>query len=164
MKTLRKLILTAILLLTVNSYYSQSKEYTELYNSITPKLQETAAIKQKFYGKEFSEFYKYLNNKGLKVIKLSYLSVPSNMKKINVLELNFLNDEQQYYAYKNKFAEPYIYIFLLDEIPQEIRAMVFNTHGSWNEDFAQFLSKLRIEKMEFYGLEGISNRYYTKPR
>ena len=164
MKTLRKLILTAILLLTVNSYYSQSKEYTELYNSITPKLQETAAIKQKFYGKEFSEFYKYLNNKGLKVIKLSYLSVPSNMKKINVLELNFLNDEQQYYAYKNKFAEPYIYIFLLDEIPQEIRAMVFNTHGFWNEDFAQFLSKLRIEKMEFYGLEGISNRYYTKPR
>ena len=164
MKTLRKLILTAILLLTVNSYYSQSKEYTELYNSITPKLQETAAIKQKFYGKEFSEFYKYLNNKGLKVIKLSYLSVPSNMKKINVLELNFLNDEQQYYAYKNKFAEPYIYIFLLDEIPQEIRTMVFNTHGFWNEDFAQFLSKLRIEKMEFYGLEGISNRYYTKPR
>ena len=76
MKTLRKLILTAILLLTVNSYYSQSKEYIELYNSITPKLQETAAIKQKFYGKEFSEFYKYLNNKGLKVIKLSYLSVP----------------------------------------------------------------------------------------
>ena len=164
MKTLRKLILTAVLLLTVNSYFSQSKEYTELYNSITPKLQETAAIKQKFYGKKFSEFYKYLNNKGLKVIKLSYLSVPSNMKKINVLELNFLNDEQQYYAYKNKFAEPYIYIFLLDEIPQEIRAMVFNTHGFWNEDFAQFLSKLRIEKMEFYGLEGISNRYYTKPR
>ena len=164
MKTLRKLILTAVLLLTVNSYSSQSKEYTELYNSITPKLQETAAIKQKFYGKEFFEFYKYLNNKGLKVIKLSYLSVPSNMKKINVLELNFLNDEQQYYAYKNKFAEPYIYIFLLDEIPQEIRAMVFNTHGFWNEDFAQFLSKLRIEKMEFYGLEGISNRYYTKPR
>ena len=164
MKVLQKLILTAILLLTVNSYYSQSKEYTELYNSITPKLQETAAIKQKFYGKEFSEFYKYLNNKGLKVIKLSYLSVPSNMKKINVLELNFLNDEQQYYAYKNKFAEPYIYIFLLDEIPQEIRTMVFNTHGFWNEDFAQFLSKLRIEKMEFYGLEGISNRYYTKPR
>ena len=164
MKLLQKVILTAVLLLAVNSYYSQSKKYTELYNSITPKLQETAAIKQKFYGKEFSEFYKYLNNKGLKVIKLSYLSVPSNMKKINVLELNFLNDEQQYYAYKNKFAEPYIYIFLLDEIPQEIRAMVFNTHGSWNEDFAQFLSKLRIEKMEFYGLEGISNRYYTKPR
>ena len=164
MKALQKVILTAVLLLTVNSYYSQSKEYTELYNSITPKLQETAAIKQKFYGKEFSEFYKYLNNKGLKVIKLSYLSVPSNMKKINVLELNFLNDEQQYYAYKNKFAEPYIYIFLLDEIPQEIRAMVFNTHGFWNEDFAQFLSKLRIEKMEFHGLEGISNRYYTKPR
>ena len=164
MKALQKVILTAVLLLTVNSYYSQSKEYTELYKSITPKLQETAAIKQKFYGKEFSEFYKYLNNKGLKVIKLSYLSVPSNMKKINVLELNFLNDEQQYYAYKNDFAEPYIYIFLLDEIPQEIRAMVFNTHGFWNEDFAQFLSKLRIEKMEFYGLEGISNRYYTKPR
>ena len=164
MKALQKVILTAVLLLTVNSYYSQSKEYTELYNSITPKLQKTAAIKQEFYGKEFSEFYKYLNNKGLKVIKLSYLSVPSNMKKINVLELNFLNDEQQYYAYKNKFTEPYIYIFLLDEIPQEIRAMVFNTHGFWNEDFAQFLSKLRIEKMEFYGLEGISNRYYTKPR
>ena len=164
MKVLQKFILTAVLLLVFNSYSSQSKEYTELYNSITPKLQETAAIKQKFYGKKFSEFYKYLNNKGLKVIKLSYLSVPSNMKKINVLELNFLNDEQQYYAYKNKFAEPYIYIFLLDEIPQEIRAMVFNTHGFWNEDFAQFLSKLRIEKMEFYGLEGISNRYYTKPR
>ena len=164
MKVLQKVILTAVLLLAVNSYYSQSKKYTELYNSITPKLQETAAIKQKFYGKEFSEFYKYLNNKGLKIIKLSYLSVPSNMKKINVLELGFLNDEQQYYAYKNKFAEPYIYIFLLDEIPQEIRAMVFNTHGFWNEDFAQFLSKLRIEKMEFYGLEGISNRYYTKPR
>ena len=163
MKTLRKLILTAVLLLTVNSYSSQSKEYTELYNSITPKLQETAAIKQKFYGKEFSEFYKYLNNKGLKVIKLSYLSVPSNMKKINVLELNFLNDEQQYYAYKNKFAEPYIYIFLLDEIPQEIRAMVFNTHGFWNEDFAQFLSKLRIEKMKFYGVDKI-NEPYNNPR
>lgn len=164
MKALQKVILTAVLLLTVNSYYSQNKEYTELYNSITPKLQETAAIKQKFYGKEFSEFYKYLNNKGLKVIKLSYLSVPSNMKKINVLILRYMNDEQQYYAYKNDFAEPYIYIFLLDEIPQEIRTMVFNTHGFWNEDFAQFLSKLRIEKMEFYGLEGISNRYYTKPR
>ena len=163
MKTLQKLILTAILLLTVNSYYSQNKEYTELYNSITPKLQETAAIKQKFYGKEFSEFYKGLNNKGLKVIKLSYLSVPSNMKKINVLELNFLNDEQQYYAYKNKFAEPYIYIFLLDEIPQEIRTMVFNTHGFWNEDFAQFLSKLRIEKMKFYGVDKI-NDPYSNPR
>ena len=163
MKTLRKLILTAILLLTVNSYYSQSKEYTELYNSITPKLQETAAIKQKFYGKEFSEFYKYLNNKGLKVIKLSYLSVPSNMKKINVLILRYMNDEQQYYAYKNDFAEPYIYIFLLDEIPQEIRAMVFNTHGFWNEDFAQFLSKLRIEKMKFYGVDKI-NDPYSNPR
>ena len=163
MKTLQKLILTAVLLLTVNSYYSQNKEYTELYNSITPKLQETAAIKQKFYGKEFSEFYKYLNNKGLKVIKLSYLSVPSNMKKINVLILRYMNDEQQYYAYKNDFAEPYIYIFLLDEIPQEIRAMVFNTHGFWNEDFAQFLSKLRIEKMKFYGVDKI-NDPYSNPR
>ena len=163
MKTLRKLILTAILLLTVNIYSSQSKEYTELYNNITPKLQETAAIKQKFYGKEFSEFYKYLNNKGLKVIKLSYLSVPSNMKKINVLILRYMNDEQQYYAYKNDFAEPYIYIFLLDEIPQEIRAMVFNTHGFWNEDFAQFLSKLRIEKMKFYGVDKI-NDPYSNPR
>ena len=163
MKVLQKFILTAVLLLVFNSYSSQSKEYTEIYNSITPKLQETAAIKQKFYGKKFSEFYKYLNNKGLKVIKLSYLSVPSNMKKINVLELNFLNDEQQYYAYKNKFAEPYIYIFLLDEIPQEIRAMVFNTHGFWNEDFAQFLSKLRIEKMKFYGVDKI-NDPYSNPR
>ena len=164
MKTLQKFILTAVLLLTVNSYYSQNKEYTELYNSITPKLQKTATIKQEFYGKEFSEFYKYLNNNKLKVVKLGYYNIPRTRKKINVLELGFLNDEQRDYAYKNDFAEPYIYIFLLDEIPQEIRAMVFNTHGFWNEDFAQFLSKLRIEKMEFYGLEGISNRYYTKPR
>ena len=164
MKTLQKFILTAVLLLTVNSYYSQNKEYTELYNSITPKLQKTATIKQEFYGKEFSEFYKYLNNNKLKVVKLGYYNIPRTRKKINVLELWFLNDEQRDYAYKNDFAEPYIYIFLLDEIPQEIRAMVFNTHGFWNEDFAQFLSKIRIEKMEFYGLEGISNRYYTKPR
>ena len=164
MKALQKVILTAVLLLTVNSYYSQNKEYTELYNSITPKLQKTATIKQEFYGKEFSEFYKYLNNNKLKVVKLGYYNIPRTRKKINVLELGFLNDEQRDYAYKNDFAEPYIYIFLLDEIPQEIRAMVFNTHGFWNEDFAQFLSKLRIEKMEFYGLEGISNRYYTKPR
>ena len=62
MKTLQKFILTAVLLLAVNCYYSQDKEYTELYNSITPKLQKTAAIKQEFYGKKFSEFYKYLNN------------------------------------------------------------------------------------------------------
>ena len=164
MKTLQKFILTAVLLLAVNCYYSQDKEYTELYNSITPKLQKTAAIKQEFYGKKFSEFYKYLNNNKLKVVKLGYYNIPRTRKKINVLELGFLNDEQRDYAYKNDFAEPYIYIFLLDEIPQEIRAMVFNTHGFWNEDFAQFLSKLRIEKMEFYGLEGISNRYYTKPR
>ena len=164
MKTLQKFILTAVLLLTVNSYYSQNKEYTELYNNLTPKLQKTATIKQEFYGKEFSEFYKYLNNNKLKVVKLGYYNIPRTRKKINVLELGFLNDEQRDYAYKNDFAEPYIYIFLLDEIPQEIRTMVFNTHGFWNEDFAQFLSKLRIEKMEFYGLEGISNRYYTKPR
>lgn len=37
-------------------------------------------------------------------------------------------------------------------------------NGNWNNEFYNLLSKLRIEKMEFYGLEGISNRYYTKPR
>ena len=163
MRTLQKFILTAVLLLTINSYSSQSKEYTELYNSITPKLQETAAIKQKFYGKKFSEFYKYLNNNKLKVVKSGYYNIPRTRKKINVLELGFLNDEQRDYAYKNDFAEPYIYIFLLDEIPQEIRAMVFNTHGFWNEDFAQFLSKLRIEKMKFYGVDKI-NDPYSNPR
>ena len=163
MKTLQKFILTAVLLLAVNCYYSQDKEYTELYNSITPKLQKTAAIKQEFYGKKFSEFYKYLNNNKLKVVKLGYYNIPRTRKKINVLELGFLNDEQRDYAYKNDFAEPYIYIFLLDEIPQEIRAMVFNTHGFWNEDFAQFLSKLRIEKMKFYGVDKI-NDPYNNPR
>ena len=164
MKTLQKLILTAILLLAVNSYYSQSKEYTELYNSITPKLQETAAIKQEFYGKEFSFLYKELEKENIKVIKLFPYSIPSTTKNIRGLRLYFLNDEQSHYAYKNKFAEPFLDIVFKDNISQEIMPMGPKFNGNWNNEFYNLLSKLRIEKMEFYGLEGISNRYYTKPR
>ena len=163
MKTLRKLILTVVLLLTVNSYSSQSKEYTELYNNIAPKLQKTATIKQEFYGKEFSFLYKELEKENIKVIKLFPYSIPSTTKNIRGLRLYFLNDEQSHYAYKNKFAEPFLDIVFKDNISQEIMPMGPKFNGNWNNEFYNLLSKLRIEKIKFYGVDKI-NDPYSNPR
>lgn len=67
------------------------------------------------------------------------------------------------YAYKNKYAEPRINIFLFDTAYSEIEKLGIKYGGVWNDEVYQLIRNKKIRKISFLELEGIGN-LYVEPR
>ncbi len=132
-------------------------EYITFYNGVVPKLNTVAANKTQFYGHNFSEFYNELLNKNVNVVDLGYGSKTDTGTKNYILRLYFCDSNMDKPALDNKFQIPVIWITFENEIPPQIKSLVLQYHGEWNDTFAQFFSNMKIEKIEFGGINGYNS-------
>lgn len=66
-------------------------------------------------------------------------------------------------ATDNTFQYPWISITFQDEIPVQIKQMVLQNNGKWDNSFVQFFSNRKIEKIKFVGINGYnSNNWAAK--
>ncbi len=132
-------------------------EYITFYNGIVPKLNMVASNKTQFYGQNFSKFNTELINKNINAVNLWYASKTDTGIKYYMLALYFCDSNMDKPALDNKFQIPVIWITFENEIPPQIKSMVLQYHGEWNDTFAQFFSNMKIEKIEFGGINGYNS-------
>ncbi|WP_126652621.1 hypothetical protein [Chryseobacterium aureum] len=160
MKSIFLKSLFAISIFLMHNCKAQSasvNEYITFYNGVVPKLNTVAANKTQFYGHNFSEFYNELLNKNVNVVDLGYGSKTDTGTKNYILRLYFCDSNMDKPALDNKFQIPVIWITFENEIPPQIKSLVLQYHGEWNDTFAQFFSNMKIEKIEFGGINGYNS-------
>jgi len=74
-----------------------------------------------------------------------------------ILRIYFTNNENRIYAVNNHYQFPTISILFKNKIPGEIEKLTEQFHGEWNEDTAKFFSNMEIEKIDFYGINGMES-------
>ncbi|NML56540.1 hypothetical protein [Chryseobacterium cheonjiense] len=57
----------------------------------------------------------------------------------------------------NHFQVPFISITFQNEIPSQIDQLSIQSQGRWNATIAQFFANMKIEKIEFVGINGYNN-------
>lgn len=132
-------------------------DYITFYNGVVPKLNTVATNKTQFYGQNFSKFNTELINKNINAVNLGYASKTDTGIKYYMLALYFCDSNMDKPALDNKFQIPVIWITFENEIPPQIKSMVLQYHGEWNDTFAQFFSNMKIEKIEFGGINGYNS-------
>ncbi|WP_126652625.1 hypothetical protein [Chryseobacterium aureum] len=136
-------------------------DYITFYNGVVPKLNSVAANKTQFYGQNFSLFYNELLQKQINVMELDYDSKTDTGRKYYKLRLFFCDSNMDKPALDNKFQIPWITITFQDEIPPQIKSMVLQYHGEWNDTFAQFFSNMKIESIDFIGVNGYNSNDWS---
>ncbi|MGO4707584.1 hypothetical protein AB4Y90_00425 [Chryseobacterium sp. 2TAF14] len=149
-----KIFLSISLLLIYNCKAQNSSDYITFYNGVVPKLNTIAVNKTQFYGQNFSNFYNELLNKNITVVKLGYGYKEDPASKYYVLRLFFEDDDMWGAASDLNYQYPWISITFENEIPSQIKSMVMQNYGVWNNTFVQFFSNMKIEKIKFVGVNG----------
>ncbi len=157
MKTIFKVLFTLFFLTILQFCKAQEKEYNDFYNIITPKLQNIAEKKNMFYNQEFSKFYDSLTKKKISIIIFGYDSKIANAKDYYVLRIYFTDNKTISYAIDNKLRLPVATITFKDKIPFEIIQLTKQYAGEWNDNILTFFSNQIIEKIDFYGINGINS-------
>ncbi|WP_045496418.1 hypothetical protein [Chryseobacterium sp. StRB126] len=143
-----------------HSYKAQSVtvgDYIAFYNSVVPSLNTIASDKTQFYGHNFSKFNTELNKRYINIVGLDYDSKTDTGKKYYILRLFLCDSNMDKPALDNRYQIPWITITFEDEIPPQIKSMVQQYHGEWNNTFVEFFSNMKIEKIKFVGLNGYNN-------
>jgi hypothetical protein len=138
-------------------------DYITFYNEVVPKLNTITTNKTQFYGQEFSKFNTELINKNINIVNLGYGSKTDTGIKNYILRLYFCDANMDKPALDNSYQIPMISITFEDEIPPQVKSMVQQYHGEWNNAFVQFFSNMKIEKIKFIGLNGYNN-YDRSPK
>jgi len=149
-----KILFIVILFLQHNYKAQTTNDYITFYNGIVPKLNTIAINKTQFYGHNFSSFYNELLNNNINIVNLSYGTKVDPSSKYYVLDLFFEDSDMWSIATQNKYQYPWISITFEDEIPIQIKNMVLQNQGQWNNTFVQFFSNMKIEKIQFIGVNG----------
>lgn len=158
MKTIINKLPIILVLFLFQFCKSQDKErYVNAYTKAVPQLQQVASSKQKFYKKNFTEFLSVVESKGVKVDNYSFRERGLSPKIYDVI-LNFTNLDDFIVAEKNNYLSPYIMITFQDQIPDEIRQLTLKNHGELTQEVKDFLANRKIEKIEFYGINGLTSR------
>ncbi|SDJ39528.1 hypothetical protein [Chryseobacterium jejuense] len=132
-------------------------DYIKFYNGVVPKLTTIAPNKTQFYGQNFSKFNTELNKKYINIVGLDYDSKTDTGKKYYILRLFLCDSNMDKPALDNRYQIPWITITFEDEIPPQIKSMVQQYHGEWNNTFVEFFSNMKIEKIKFVGVKGYNN-------
>ncbi|MFS4472884.1 hypothetical protein [Chryseobacterium sp. T20] len=154
-------IISIFLMHNCKAQSASVNEYITFYNGVVPKLNTVAANKTQFYGQNFSEFYSELLSKNVNVVDLGYGSKTDTGTKNYILRLYFCDSNMDKPAFDNKFQIPVIWITFENEIPPQIKSMVLQYHGEWNDTFVQFFSNMKIEKIKFIGLNGYNSNNWS---
>ena len=149
------------LLFLYNCKAQTVSDYIAFYNGVVPKLNNVATYKTQFYGQNFSNFYNELVNKN---INITYIGVDTKTDpgvKYYILHLLFCDDNMETIVTNNSFRYPWVSITFQDEIPSQIKNIILQYHGEWNNNFAQFFSNLKIESIKFIGTNGYNSTDYS---
>ncbi|MDN5478187.1 MAG: hypothetical protein L0G39_14730, partial [Chryseobacterium sp.] len=128
---------------------------------VVPKLNTVASNKTQFYGQNFSKFNIELINKNINIVDLSFDSKTDTGIKYYVLRLFFADSNMWSVASNQSFQYPWISITFQDEIPSQIKNMVSQSNGKWNNTFEQFFSNMKIEKIKFVGVNGYNSNDWS---
>lgn len=152
-----KIILVINLFFIYNCKAQTTNDYITFYNGVVPKLNTIAVNKTQFYEENFSNFYNELSNKSISIetFYCSYKTDPGS--KFYVLNIFFEDSDLRSFALNYTYQYPYISIIFENEIPKEIESMVKQNYGVWNNNFAIYFSNMKIEKIDFVGINGYDN-------
>lgn len=157
MKTILKTIAIIITFISYTCKAQTVNDYTTFYNEVVPKLNVVAINKTQFYGQNFSNFYDELLSKNINVISLSYDHKTDPSSKYYTLRLFFEDSDLWSVATDNQFQYPWVSITFENEIPSQIKSMVLQNEGQWDNTFVQFFANMKIEKIKFVGVNGYNN-------
>ncbi|WP_089745897.1 hypothetical protein [Chryseobacterium taihuense] len=153
-----KLILTINLLLIYNCKAQTSNDYVTFYNDVVPKLNTIVPNKTQFYGQNFSNFYSELQNKNVSIVMLNYDSKNELSREYYVLRLFFAPINMWSFAINNSYRFPIVDITFENEIPSQIEQIASQAEMKWNYNLVQFFSTMKIEKIEFIGMNGYNSQ------
>jgi len=132
-------------------------EYPAFYNSTIQKLNVIIPNKTNYYGQPLSLFLNALNQNNV-VIK-SYDPGPFNNK---LLSFRFIwNWDVSRQRMDNGYAEPIIYIFFQQSYNYHQISTMMSTdgyHSYWNPQAENFFKNLIIEKIEFWYVNGLTDK------
>lgn len=161
---MKNIFLKTLLLINLFFIYNckaqTANDYINFYNDVVPKLNSIVPNKTEFYGQNFSTFYNELLSKNIHVVKLGYGYKEEPASKYYVLRLFFEDNDMWAFATKDKdnlLQYPWISITFENEIPSQIKDMVLQNQGQWNNTFMQFFSNMKIEKIKFIGVNGYNS-------
>ena len=157
MKLLPKILFISFSAMALQMCRAQEVEYSRFYNTITPKLQNVAANKTAFNHQKFSDFYNLLKSRNINISMFAYDSKIFDSKDSYLLRIYFTSNENRIYAVNNHYQFPTISILFKNKIPGEIEKLTKQYHGEWNEDMAKLFSNMEIEKIDFYGINGMES-------
>jgi len=156
MKTIINKLPIILILFVFQFCKSQNKErYVNDYNKAVPKLQQVATSKQKYYGKDFSEFMSQLESNGVK-IKSFFYKEKGLSPKINMIILEFVDSDD--FGIDDNYQHPRILITFQEQIPDEIRQLTLKSHGELTQEVKDFLADRKIENIVFYGINGLTSK------
>lgn len=158
MKTIlfRGLIIVSLFFLS-NCKAQTTTDYITFYNDLVPKLNSLVPNKTQFYGQNFSNFYNELINKNIDIVFLTYDPKVIPDTKYYVLNLFFTENRMWSVASDNSFQLPAISITFESQIPSQIDQLINQSHGRWDYNISQFFATIKIEKIEFIGINGYDN-------
>lgn len=78
--------------------------------------------------------------------------------KYYILRLYFSDMSMWSVASDNSYRFPIIDITFENEIPNQIKSMVEQSNSKWNSNFVQFFANMKIEKIEFIGVNGYNSQ------
>lgn len=162
---MKSIILKTILIISLSFIYNckaqTTNDYVTFYNGVASKLNEVAIYKTQFYGQNFSNFYNELLNKNIAIIDISVDAKTDPGTKYYILRLYFSDSNMETIATSNSFRYPWVSITFQNEIPNQIKGMILQYHGEWNNNFVQFFSNLKIESIRFLGINGHNSNDYS---
>lgn len=159
-------LITNIVLIIITVFISSCKaqtttDYINFYNDVVPKMNTIIPYKTQFYGQNFSNFYNELLTKNITVVELGCHQKIEPSSKYYVLHLYLADSEMWSAASKYDYQYPWISITFENEIPNQIKSMILQSHGQWNNTFLQFFSNMKIESIKFIGVRGYDNPDYS---
>lgn len=157
-----KTILIVNFLFILMSCKSQTtlNDYITFYNGVSSKLNIIVPNKAQFINQNFSNFYLELKNKNIIIKNIGTSSKEANSPKDYLLSLYFSDSDITNFVFnKNVFTYQYpvVWITFQNEIPPEVNNVIRSYYGDWNENVAQLFSNMKIEKIEFVGINGYNN-------
>lgn len=158
MKTIIKFV-ALIFVVTLQNCNAQNVGYQQVYNNIATPLQKMANNKTtQFYNSEFKYFSKSLIKNNLIIKSFGYDSKMATRPEIFVLSLYFTDMDARLDLTEKKLKNPFVVITFQNQIPDDIIGMTLKYHGEWNDEFEKFFSDMKIEKINFYDINGFQSK------
>lgn len=131
-------------------------QYPTFYNNTIQRLYNIIPNKTNYYGQPLSVFLNALSQNN--VLIKSYQPGPYNNK---LLSFNFLwNMDVRNQRLDLNYVEPMIYIDFQQPFNYPEATVILNNgyHSYWNPDAENFYKNLIIEKIEFWHVNGLTDK------